>query len=324
MDHGTFGGLGLPLNADVKPNGRTERRGLALTIHLLNGVPDGITTAEINHVWTGKLFLVPKSGLAEFRKNLQLRRCGVYFLVGEDPNDSRRNLVYVGASDDIATRLATHLRERLEWDRVVAVVSRDDSLNTAHSLWLEAKFHQLLQSSPRATITQQKPRGAKLSPSDQEGIESYVDYVQLLLPLFNLHFLEQRALFVPPPRIAQVTEEPLSPVELTLKNRKIAASAVLSGGKIVVRAGSQARAHTVQSMGTGYRELRQSLIDSGKLEPSGNGILRFTDDVDFESASAAAAVCLGKSAPGPLEWCLKGTKTSLRSYYESQLKPSAS
>lgn len=50
-------------------------------------------------------------------------------------------------------------------------------------------------------------------------------------------------------------------------------------------------------------ELRDTLIQSGALVPvAGGDSLRLTTDHIFKSASAAAAVLLGRSAAGPIEW----------------------
>ncbi|MCD6706356.1 MAG: DUF4357 domain-containing protein [Thiobacillus sp.] len=72
----------------------------------------------------------------------------------------------------------------------------------------------------------------------------------------------------------------------------------------VVKAGSQAVSESVPSMQLHVRgmfDLREELIGNGVLQPE-NGHFRFTQDYVFSSPSTAAAVVLGRSANGRIEW----------------------
>ena len=71
----------------------------------------------------------------------------------------------------------------------------------------------------------------------------------------------------------------------------------------VVYAGANARSATVDSIPSWALSLRQALINSGALVPDESGErLVLQADHEFKSPSAAAAVLLGRSAAGPLEW----------------------
>jgi hypothetical protein len=72
----------------------------------------------------------------------------------------------------------------------------------------------------------------------------------------------------------------------------------------VVKAGSHAVAETVPSMQQHVRgmfDLRQERIANGVLALA-DGLYRFTQDYSFSSPSTAAAVVLGRSANGRIEW----------------------
>jgi hypothetical protein len=72
----------------------------------------------------------------------------------------------------------------------------------------------------------------------------------------------------------------------------------------VVKAGSQAILESVPSMQEhvrGMYDLRNELIKNGVLVPKGN-YYEFSQDYVFSSPSTAAAVVLGRSANGRLEW----------------------
>lgn len=63
----------------------TGKRGFkTIRIHLVNGLPSEILTAEII-TWTGKIIVAPRAMLAELAKREEVKRTGVYCLLGPDP-----------------------------------------------------------------------------------------------------------------------------------------------------------------------------------------------------------------------------------------------
>ncbi|WP_234009283.1 DUF4357 domain-containing protein [Deinococcus sp. NW-56] len=100
--------------------------------------------------------------------------------------------------------------------------------------------------------------------------------------------------------------------ELTFENVRALGARV--GETFVVRAGSTARAQVAPSFETHhYAKLRASLIEEGRLtlQPGGEALV-FQQDVPFDSASAAAAVIVGRAANGLKEWKEPGTNRTLR------------
>lgn len=84
------------------------------------------------------------------------------------------------------------------------------------------------------------------------------------------------------------------------------------GKGFVVRAGSQARAEATPSFtGHNYFALRSSLISEGRLAKTDDPArLTYTQDVLFDSVSAAAAVTLGRAQSGQGAWKQQGTGQS--------------
>ena len=82
------------------------------------------------------------------------------------------------------------------------------------------------------------------------------------------------------------------------------ASGFPQGKGFVVRTGSQARAEATPSFsGHNYFALRSSLISEGRLAKTDDpGRLTYTQDVVFDSVSAAAAVTLGRAQSGQVAW----------------------
>ena len=73
-------------------------KGKTILMYPADGEPTGILLAEISN-WTGKVLVAPRSQLDQLSKREEVRRTGVYLLVGSDPDDPSRQLVYVGESD---------------------------------------------------------------------------------------------------------------------------------------------------------------------------------------------------------------------------------
>ena len=84
--------------------------GKTIRIYLVDGVPTGTLTAEIIN-WTGKVIVSPRAQLAELARRDEIKRTGVYCLVGADPENPARDRVYIGEADSVVARLARHDNE---------------------------------------------------------------------------------------------------------------------------------------------------------------------------------------------------------------------
>ena len=78
----------------------TADTGKTILIFLADGEPTGILLAEISN-WTGKVLVAPRSQLDQLSKREEVRRTGVYLLVGPDPDDPSRALAYIGEGDNV-------------------------------------------------------------------------------------------------------------------------------------------------------------------------------------------------------------------------------
>ncbi len=79
--------------------------------------------------------------------------------------------------------------------------------------------------------------------------------------------------------------------------------------KVRVHKGSLARFEAVPNFEKhGYKTLRNQLVNNATLKKEGDSLV-FTTNYDFSSASAAAAIVLGRSADGPSEWKDKNGKS---------------
>jgi len=92
--------------------------GKTIRIFLADGEPTGILLAEISN-GTGKALVAPRSQLDQLSKREEVRRTGVYRLVGPDPDDPSRALASIGEGDNVLKRLLRHNKNEAKdfWER---------------------------------------------------------------------------------------------------------------------------------------------------------------------------------------------------------------
>ena len=95
-----------------------------IRIFLADGEPTGILLAEMSN-WTGKVLVAPRSQLDQLSKREEVRRTGVYPLVGPDPDDPSRALASIGEGDNVLKWLLRRSwgEARDFWERTVVNVT---------------------------------------------------------------------------------------------------------------------------------------------------------------------------------------------------------
>ncbi|MEL6164777.1 MAG: GIY-YIG nuclease family protein, partial [Cyanobacteria bacterium J06628_3] len=172
-------------------------KGKTIRIFLVEGTPNSILTAEIIN-WTGKVIVAPRSQLPELATRNEAKRTGVYILAGEDPENSIKERIYIGESDNVFKRLTDHNKDDNKefWTRTVLIISKDENLTKSHIRYLESKLIQLAQQARRGTINNSTaPETPSLPESDTADMEFFLSQVQMLLPVLGFTF----ALPVPNP-----------------------------------------------------------------------------------------------------------------------------
>lgn len=174
--------------------------GRTIKVYLADGVPDGLRTAEIMN-WTGKMLVFPQSQLVDFLKRPEAKRTGVYILVGGDPNNSTKEQVYIGESDDVHDRLKQHASDQSKdfWSRTVVIISKDENLSKAHARYLESRLIALTKQAKRATSANgNNGSPVSLSESDIADMEFFLTQIQILLPALGFPFAQPLPTFTQP------------------------------------------------------------------------------------------------------------------------------
>lgn len=265
----------------------------SLRIFVADGDPDGLRIVDKSN-WIGKALVFPRA-LPQIKARPELAQTGVYLLLGPRP-DGEGDMLYVGEGDPIRPRLESHYAQKDFWTRAIGFTTTTaGQLNKAHVQFLESRLIALARAAKRMPLDNaNQPAEPSLSEADRADIEVFLGHMLGMLPVLGVHAFEQA------PKAPAAKAGPV----LTCKGKGVLATGYEASQGFVVRAGSQAVADTVPSMVQhvrGMYDLRQELIGNGVLTMQG-GLYQFTQDYAFSSPSTAAAVVLGRSANGRIEW----------------------
>ena len=279
--------------------------GKHIEIFLVDGVPGGMTTAEIAG-WTGHVIAAPRSDVGALLRRPEAVRNGAYLFLADDPEAVEGTRCYIGRTEEFARRFSAHseLRDR-EWDRIVIVTNKDDSIAEGHWGYLEARLVELAREASRCSLTNgNSPQGRKLSEAAQSDMEAFLDQLQIVLPVVGVDVIRGRAVAL------AAKPEAASPVfTLALGKRGVDAKAQVIDGEFTMLEGSVVVGEwsgqgSTESTRRAYRVIREHherLIADGSIAVSGDAG-RLTRDVRFSSPSLAGAVALGRSCNGRMEW----------------------
>ena len=265
----------------------------SLRIFVADGDPDGLRIVEKSN-WIGKALVFPRALLPQVKARPELAQTGVYLLLGPRP-DGEGDMLYVGEGDPIRPRLESHYAQKDFWTRAIGfTTTTGGQLNKAHVQFLESRLIALARAAKRLPLDNgNQPAEPSLSEVDRADMEVFLGHMLGMLPVLGVQAFEQ----APAPAGKSV-------VMLTCKGKGVEAHGYESSQGFVVKAGSQSVAEAVPSMAQhvrGMYDVRQELIANGVMTLEA-GLYRFTQDYSFSSPSTAAAVVLGRSANGRIEW----------------------
>lgn len=229
--------------------------GKTIRLYLVDGVPSGVLTAEIIN-WTGKVIVAPRSQLAVLASRDEVKRTGVYALVGPDPEAPHRDRIYLGEGDNVLTRLAAHDKDESKdfWTRTVVVISKDENLTKSHGRYLESRLISLSSLAGRAVATNgTNPPTNPLPEPDVADMEYFLEQIQMVLPVLGFPFLQ------PLPDYSQLAATPSLGTRFVMRDAGTDAHAVELNGEFVVLKGSTARKQGTKSWDS-YKSLRDQLV----------------------------------------------------------------
>jgi hypothetical protein len=300
-------------------------QGKSVRLHLVEGTPQGILTAEIIN-WTGHVLSAPRSKLAGLLSRPEIAKAGVYFLVGPNPEDDGQTFVYIGQSENIGRRLTQHNKDgkKAFWEKTCVITSKDSNLTSGHIKYLESRLISVSASSGLVSLTNDtSPEPSNLPEADIADMEYFLVQLQLMLPLLGFEFLREKATLHKSYAVyanRDNSRNSRSPVfEITSPRHNLTALAQEIDGEFIVQAGSQCRSAWEGTAGHSYRNLWETLFQQSKIGPDETGRSAFREDVVFSSPSAAAAIVYGRAANGRTAWRVQGTNQTYEDWQNSLL-----
>ena len=278
---------------------KVEPRGKSIRIYLDGGEVAGIRHAELVN-WTGQALLCPRNRVPELvtRWESVACRCGVYFLLGAEQLSTRE--VYIGETEDVLERLKQHVAEKDFWQEAIFFTSKDENLTKSHVKYLESRLVERAKEARRYVVQNgNQPQRSGLPRADQDAMEEFLLQMPLLLGVLGHRVLDPLA------SAATLSDVQL---KLTYAVKEAKAFGTVTDEGFVVFKGSTALKGTTESMTPGWTAFKNELIGDGRLAEKG-ALLHFTDDVLFNSPSAAAAVIYGNNANGRISWKTESGQT---------------
>ena len=265
-----------------------------IKLFLLDGIPNGRMTCELSN-WTGKAYKLPRNMIKNSASREDLSSTGVYFLFGKSDVTSNKDVIYIGEAENIIKRLSQHLNEKDYWNEAVVLISKDDNLNKAHIKYLENRLHQIAVHVNRYEVKNSNtPTQPSISESDQAEMEEFIENIKMLVNVLGFKPFEELIQ-------EQATDTRLNSNFFIKAARGANAQGQQTSDGFVVLKDSKIASSTVDSYPEGWKNSRQELINNKTIVEK-NGKLIFENDYLFNSPSAAAAIVMGRSANGLMEW----------------------
>jgi hypothetical protein len=259
-----------------------------IQIYLPTGEPRGIRIADI----TTRLVLavlIPRSELAIAKQRWELDHPGIYFLFGED--EGAKPIVYIGQTEDARKRFDSHNSTKTFWKTAIFCVSKSQNFTQAHIRYLEWYCMQQAKQVGRYELD-----NGQVPPNSTHVTEPMVAE---LLDIFDTMRMLVSTLGYP---VFEPIVKPSTPSHLFYaRGGGSDGKGELVEDGFVVFEGSRARIEIAPSAINALKPQRDKLVTSGVMEER-DGEYVFTQDFLFPSPSTAAAVVLGRSANGWVEW----------------------
>lgn len=159
----------------------------AKTISLLleDGTLDGVMCIEDSSWNSGELFSTPRESINELMSSDACKKFGVYLLLSED-------MVYVGQSMDLASRIKQHLTGKNWWERAIVLTTKDDSLNRSDIDYLESVLIDIANKNNRLDCdNKKKGNPQKVTRFRKVELEHYLEEAFLLMELIGVFIFRE-------------------------------------------------------------------------------------------------------------------------------------
>jgi hypothetical protein len=175
-------------------------------IFVADGDPDGVRIVH-RPGWTWRATVFRRVDWAKAYQISDLKRPGVYILHGYGEESADIPLLYIGMSDDLSSRLDTHVKNTAEmgfWDRAVAFTSIDQ-ISGSQARWLEHRLiAQALDTGVAQIVNRQAPSEPPVSMFERADMLAVLPPMLQMLRLLDFNVFEKAPRTPPaiPPTLA--------------------------------------------------------------------------------------------------------------------------
>jgi len=273
---------------------QNEKRGLTITNYLIDGDPEGVVFAYISN-WSGQAIKIPRNSFHTVKGDDRLQKPGVYFLIGFSEDDPYLQEVYIGQANSLSQRLSNHITNESKsfFELIIVFNSKDEHLTDSHTRYLEAKLIAEVNENQKVKLLNKKEGvSVNLPAMNRDEMDTYYDNLKILMPSLGYN------LFTKVSGKEELEKESYVYIEQT---KGFKATARLTSNAIIVQKGSHAKKQTSDSLGEGYKRMRDNLNVYGIIREEGKQMV-FTKDYEFSSPSAAGVAVLGYPVNGRKIW----------------------
>ena len=283
-------------------------KGKSINLFLIDGDSTGRIKATLSN-WTGIIYKIPKPSLVYCLNggdiSKHIKHAGIYFLLGESINGNPT--IYVGQANTrkngigLIQRLNEHKGDENEWSEIVILTRQNDTLDAAELNYLENKFTNLAVEVKRYDVINKcDPSKGNISEEKESEMDEFIDNCLSIVGILGIKAFEK----IEKLNFSNVTDgskfrEPL----IFFFKGKLKATASLSTQGFVLLKGSQLSSKLSESLKENIRLLR--IKYGSKIDNN----FKTTDDLLFNSQSAAASFVTGCPTSGNAVWKTKDGKS---------------
>jgi len=168
-------------------------------IFVADGDPDGVRIVH-RPGWTWRATVFRRVDWTKAWQISDLKRPGVYLLHGYGEESPDIPMVYIGMSDDLSSRLDTHVKNTAEmgfWDRAVAFTSIDQ-ISGSQARWLEHRLiGEALGAGVARVVNRQTPTEPPVSVFERADMLAVLPPMLQMMRLLDFNVFEKASVTPP-------------------------------------------------------------------------------------------------------------------------------
>lgn len=252
--------------------------------------------------WTGVAYKIPRTELDKCKEREDLKQSGVYFLFGIN-EETGENVVYVGQAgarkngEGILNRLQEHKNnpDKDYWTEAIAFTTSNNTFGPTEISYLENRFCSLANQAKRYIVKNAvEPTKGNITEEKESELEEFIDYAKIIMGTLG------HKIFIPLVETSATSTDEDGNIVIDDLLYCSASGAKATGKRtsegFVVLKGSQISSNLTKSCPDSTLRNRKKYAKN----IDANYIL--TEDILFNSPSAAASFVGGASLSGNASW----------------------